>query len=217
MLFFDTKASLRDRRFQALEPAAVLTLIMLYIWWLRLGHHQQWALAIYSLILLSHYGHGESPHDLGFRAANFRACFTAFSPALLFAALLLLATGILLQTLRVLDLERAVIGFLSYCLWGLFQQYLLNAYFVNRLLPVSANATQAAALGAACFACAHIPNWFLMIVTFAGGYCCARIWIRYRNLYFLGIAHGAIGSMLYLAVPDAISHHLSVGPGWFAH
>jgi len=56
-----------------------------------------------------------------------------------------------------------------------------------------------------------------MLVGFATGYCCARIWIRYRNLYFLGIAHGAIGSMLYLVVPDAISHHLVVGPGWFGH
>jgi hypothetical protein len=199
-----------------LEPAALFLMIMLYIWWLR-SPHSHWVFVLFGLVLLSHYGHGESPRELGFRKANFQACCKMFSPALLFTALLLLAAGILLQTLRDLDLDRAVIGFLSYCTWGLFQQYLLNAYFVNRLLAVSSSATQAATLGAACFACAHTPNWFLMIVAFAAGYCCARIWIRYRNLYFLGIAHGAIGSMLYLVVPDAISHHLVVGPGWFGH
>ena len=100
----------------------------------------------------------------------------------------------LAHTLRELDMERAIIGFLSYCTWGLFQQYLLNAFFVNRMLPVSSSAHQAAALGAACFAGAHAPNWFLMLVGLATGYCCARVWIQYRNLYFLGIAHGAIGS-----------------------
>jgi hypothetical protein len=216
MLFFDAKISARDHRWLMLEPAAVFLLIMLYIWWLRAGH-QSWAMAIFGLILLSHYWHGESLRELGFQALNFRDCFAAFSPALVFVSLALLATGILAQTLRGLDLERAVVGFLSYCTWGLFQQYLLNAYFVNRLLPVSSGAPQAAALGAGCFACAHTPNLFLMLVGFVMGYCAARVWIRYRNLYFLGIAHGAIGSMIYLVVPDAISHHLYVGPGWFAH
>jgi hypothetical protein len=215
MLFFDTRISLRDRRLLWLEPAAVFTMIMLYIWWLRRGH-QSWApFAIFALILLSHHLHDESAEDLGFRATNFRACFKAFLPALTFFSMLALAAGMLLHTLRILDMERAIIGFLSYCTWGLFQQYLLNAFFVNRMLPISSSPHQAALLGAACFAGAHTPNWFLMAVGMLTGYCCGRIWIQYRNLYFLGIAHGAIGSMLYLVVPDTISHHLVVGPGWF--
>jgi membrane protease YdiL (CAAX protease family) len=216
MLFFDTKAARGNSYFLFMEPAMVLLLIMLYIWRLR-GVNQGWAMVIFSLLLLSHFWRGESPRELGFRTENFRACFAAFSPALLFLTLLLLAAGILLQTLRVLDLERSIIGFLSYCTWGLFQQYILNAYFVNRLLPAASSTSQAALIGAACFSCAHTPNWFLMLVGFVCAYCCARIWIRYRNLYFLGIAHGAIGSMLYLVVPDSVSHHLTVGPGWFLH
>jgi hypothetical protein len=216
MLFFDTKAAHRDARWLAMEPAALFLMIMLYIWWLRAGH-SYWVFVLFGLVVLSHHWHGESARDLGFRRTNLRTCFQEFSPALLFIALFLLGIGILLQTLRELDLERAIVGFISYCTWGLFQQYVLNAYFVNRWMAVSSNATQAALLGAGCFACAHAPNWFLMLVGFVAGYCCARIWIRYRNLYFLGIAHGAIGSMLYLVIPDAISHHLVVGPGWFAH
>ena len=44
----------------------------------------------------------------------------------------------------------------------------------------------------------------------------SRIYLRYRNLYFLGMAHGVVGFLLYLVVPDTISHHLSVGPKWFS-
>ena len=216
MLFFDAKVSLRDQRLLLLlEPAVMFALIMLYIWRLRVAHQPWAALAIFCMMLMSHYRRGESPGDLGFCKSNFRACVRVFSPALLFISLTLLAAGILVQTLRGLELERAVLGFMAYCVWGLFQQYLLNAYFVNRLLAGSANPAHAATLGAACFSCAHAPNWFLMIVGFAAGYCAARVWIRYRNLWFLGLAHGAIGLMLYLVVPDSISHHLAVGPGWF--
>src|SRR5205823_492214 len=111
--------------------------IMLYIWWMRPGH-QSWAFVIFTLVLLSHYWHGESRQDLGFRTANFRTCFARFLPALAFITLLLLATGILLHTLRLLDMERAIIGFLSYCTWGLFQQYLLNGFFVNRMQTIAA-------------------------------------------------------------------------------
>jgi membrane protease YdiL (CAAX protease family) len=70
-------------------------------------------------------------------------------------------------------------------------------------------------IAAALFASAHTPNWFLMATTLLLGYCCALIYQRHKNLYFLGIAHGTVGFLLYLVVPDSISHHLNVGPGWF--
>lgn len=54
-----------------------------------------------------------------------------------------------------------------------------------------------------------------MAVTLLLGYCCAIVYRRYKNLYFLGLAHGTVGFLLYLVVPDSISHHLNVGPGWF--
>src|ERR1044071_7445815 len=113
MLFFDTKIPLRNPRLLALEPAALFLMIMLYIWWLRAGH-SYWVFVLFGFVLLSHYGHRESPRDLGFRRANFRACVEVFSPALIFIALLLLSIGILLQSLREMDLERAIIGFISY-------------------------------------------------------------------------------------------------------
>jgi len=216
MLFFDAKASLRHPAVLLVEPVAIFLSIVLYIWWLRF-EHPSFAFVILAIVVLSHIWHGEAPHDLGFRRENFAACLAIFWPALLFTVLTLLSFGILLQTMRETDLERAVVGFFSYCVWGLFQQYLLNGYFVNRLAAASSSARGTAMMAGTMFAGAHTPNWFLMIVAFAAGYCCARVYLRFRNLYFLGLAHGTIGSLLFLVVPDWVSHHLCVGPGWFGH
>jgi len=38
--------------------------------------------------------------------------------------------------------------------------------------------------------------------------------MRYRNIYFLGLAHAVIGAVLFVAIPDSISH-LTVAPGFF--
>src|SRR5260370_31331393 len=124
MLFFDTKVSLRDQRFLLVEPALMFALIMLYIWRLRMGH-QPCALVIFCLMLVSHYRHGESARDLGFRAANFRACFSIFSPALLFVSLLLLAAGNVLEPMRSPCLGRRGLGFPSDFLFGMVPQLLL--------------------------------------------------------------------------------------------
>lgn len=70
-------------------------------------------------------------------------------------------------------------------------------------------------IAATLFAGTHLPNWFLMLVTFAAGYCSTKIYMKYRNMYFLGLAHGLIGTVLFVVIPDSISHHLTVGPGFF--
>ena len=136
------------------------------------------------------------------------------APALGLLALLLLAFGVLLQTRRNMTIDQGMLCFLAYCPWGLFQQYLLNGYFVNRLLAVS-SARNVPLIAAALFSGTHLPNWFLMLVTFALGYYSTKIYLKYRNVYFLGLAHGAIGTLLFVVVPDSISHHLAVGPGFF--
>jgi len=136
------------------------------------------------------------------------------APALLLIALSLIAMGVLLQTVRPISLEYGLMCLLAYCPWGIFQQYLLNGYIANRLLAVSP-ARHVPLMSAALFAGAHLPNWFLMLVTFVAGYYSTKLFLRYRNLYFLGLAHAVIGTLLFVVIPDSISHHLTVGPGFF--
>ncbi|MGB9458438.1 MAG: CPBP family glutamic-type intramembrane protease [Bryobacteraceae bacterium] len=203
------------RKLAILEPMVVFGLILAYIWSLRYHYPAAWA-PILALPLVSHWCRGEGVGAIGFRVQNLAECLRRFAPALAFLALTLLAAGLLLDTVRRVPLDRAALTWAIYLPWGLFQQYLLNGYCLKRLeivLPGRGAAVAAAAL----FSAVHAPNWFLMPVTLLAGYVAARLYSSYRNLYFLGLAHGTLGVLLFLVVPDSISHHLVVGPGWFAH
>jgi hypothetical protein len=201
------------RRRGMLEPLAVFFLIMAYIWDLRYTFPVFW-LAIIGFMLASHWVHDEEAVALGFQARNFRKCVEDFAPGIILLALLLLGFGQLLATIRPIGYDRAMLAWAGYLPWGLLQQYTFNGYFLNRLNR-AVSPRQAPILSAALFSGVHLPNWFLMAVTLLLGYCSARIYSRYRNLYFLGVAHGTLGVLLYLVVPDSVSHHLVVGPGWF--
>jgi|SRR5271157_546630 len=201
------------RRLAILEPVSIFAIIMAYIWWLRFPHPGLW-LAILGLMLLSHAVHRENAGGLGFRLANLGECLREFAPALAFFALLMLAGGLLFQTTRTVSFDHAVLSWVAYLPWGVLQQYIMNGYFLTRFDAVLSRRA-APLLAAAFFSGAHIPNWFLMAVTLLLGYGCALLYRRYKNLYFLGLAHGTVGFLLYLVVPDSITHHLNVGPGWF--
>jgi hypothetical protein len=203
----------RKQKLIAAEAAAGFALIMLYIWRLRFTAPRAW-IFILGFFILSHILRGERTAGLGLRWDNFRECVEAMAPALLLLALSLIACGVLLETMRPISLEYGFICLLAYCPWGIFQQYLLNGYIANRLAAV-VSARRVPLMAATLFAGAHLPNWFLMVVTFAMGYYSAKIFMRYRNIYFLGLAHAVIGTALFVVIPDSISHHLTVGPGFF--
>jgi hypothetical protein len=202
------------RRRAILEPLGVFLLIMDYIWAIRFTHPLFWVVIV-ALILASHWVHREPASALGFHSINLRKCIQDFAPGVILLGLLLVGLGQLLATIRPLDFDRAMLAWCGYLPWGLFQQYVLNGYFLNRLERVVPRRS-AWMLSAALFSGVHLPNWFLMAVTLLLGYCSTRIYSRYRNLYFLGGAHGTLGFLLYLVIPDSLSHHLVVGPTWFA-
>jgi hypothetical protein len=196
-----------------LEPLGVFAMIVAYIWRWRYRHPLSW-IVILGFVLVSHALRRETPASLGFRVANLKSALGAIAPAVLTVALVLLAIGAIFHTIRPVELKSACSSLALYCVWGLFQQYLLNGYFLNRFVKVSP--AYAPLIAAIAFSGIHTPNWFLIIVTLFAGFACAKIYLKFRNLYVLGLAHGVIGFLLYLCVPDTISHHLYVGPKWFA-
>jgi membrane protease YdiL (CAAX protease family) len=64
------------------------------------------------------------------------------------------------------------------------------------------------------FAIAHIPNPVLTVATFIWGFCCCLLFLRYRNVYTIGIAHGILGICFAITVPDRFHHHMRVGLGY---
>jgi hypothetical protein len=203
------------RKIAILEPSALFVLIMAYIWSLRFTHHGVW-IEIVGLMWLSHWVHRETAGGLGFHTGNLRRCLEEYAPMLVFLGLLMVASGNLAGTTRRIGVPEAALAWAAYLPWGLVQQYVLNGYFLNRFSTVLSSRS-APVISAVLFSGAHTPNWFLMTVTLLGGYCSARIYRSHNNLYFLAVAHASIGFLLYLVVPDSISHHLIVGPGWFSH
>jgi len=196
-----------------LEPLLMFGLIMTYIWKLRFIHPTLW-LAIPALLFVSHLLHHESARALGFELRGLPALLKKFAPFLILIAAALLSTAALFHTLRPIGFRGALFALAPYLPWGLAQQYVLNGYFLNRLdaaLPRPAASLFAALL----FSAAHAPNPFLMAVTFPLALCATLIYRRTHNLYLLGIAHAIVGLLLFLVIPDSVSHHLRVGPGWF--
>lgn len=104
----------------------------------------------------------------------------------------------------------------GYVLWTLYQQFLLNDYFMPRLTRL-ANESAAVGLSAVLFALAHLPNLWLTGATLVWGAISCSLFRRYRNLYALGLAQGLLGLCFAICVPDALHHHLRVGLGYLRY
>jgi membrane protease YdiL (CAAX protease family) len=111
--------------------------------------------------------------------------------------------------LYALDLEH--IG--GYLLWTLYQQFLLQDYFMPRLTRILSS-DAAIAIAAVLFAVAHLPNLSLALATLVWGAVSCLLFRRYGNLYALGIAQGLLGLTFAICVPNALHHHMRVGLGY---
>jgi membrane protease YdiL (CAAX protease family) len=110
----------------------------------------------------------------------------------------------------------------GYVLWTIYQQFLLQDYFMARLLRLlsrgeRSNDTGAIAVVAVLFAAAHLPNLTLTLATLAWGAVSCALFRRHRNLWMLGLAQGMLGLCFAVCVPDALHHHLRVGLGYLRY
>jgi membrane protease YdiL (CAAX protease family) len=102
----------------------------------------------------------------------------------------------------------------GYVLWTIYQQFLLQDYFMPRLLRLLPGPALSVAVTAMLFALAHLPNLSLAAATLAWGLISCLLFRRYHNLWALGLAQGLLGLCFAVCVPDALSHHLRVGLGY---
>ena len=105
----------------------------------------------------------------------------------------------------------------GYVLWTLYQQFLLNDYFMPRLTRLLGSESAAVGLAAVLFAMAHLPNLSLTAATLVWGAISCALFRRYHNLYALGLAQGLLGLCFAICVPDALHHHLRVGLGYLRY
>jgi hypothetical protein len=105
----------------------------------------------------------------------------------------------------------------GYVLWTIYQQFLLNDYFMPRLVRLVGKETTAVGVAAVLFAAAHLPNVWLTVATLVWGAVSCGLFLRYRNVYALGLAQGLLGLCFAVCIPDAIHHHLRVGLGYLRY
>lgn len=105
----------------------------------------------------------------------------------------------------------------GYVVWAFMQQFILQGYFLLRLMRVVPNKTTAILLAAAMFSSAHLPNPLLTIATLLWGVAACALFLRYRNLYLLGAVHAVFGLCIAFTIPNAIHHHMRVGLGYLRY
>ena len=104
----------------------------------------------------------------------------------------------------------------GYVLWTVYQQFLLQDFFMPRLTRVLTS-DAAIAVGAVLFSVAHLPNPSLTVATLAWGAVSSLLFRRYRSLYIVGLAQGLLGLCFAVCVPNAMHHHMRVGLGYLRY
>jgi hypothetical protein len=201
--------------FTALEVTLLYAGILGYIWRWQYSCPRAW-IALLAVILVSHVLHRDTLRGLGVIWTELRASARLVLPVALIIYLPLLLYGFARHSLVLLRPNWQSLGpALGYGSWCVFQQYLTQSYFHNRLMLIIRNRHLSSALIGIMFSAAHIPNPLLMIVTLIAGFLFAEIFARHRNIWPLALVQ-AVGGLLLAAVsPDALIHHMRVGPGYF--
>lgn len=101
----------------------------------------------------------------------------------------------------------------QYVVWALAQEFILQGIFLVRLESLLGS-RRAVLAAAALFAIAHIPSPLLTTLSFLGGILFCELFRRFRNLYSLGLIHGALGLTIAASLPDRWLHHMRVGVGY---
>jgi len=102
----------------------------------------------------------------------------------------------------------------GYLLWAFEQQFILQDYFLLRLLRILPRQSLAIIMAAVLFSAAHVPSVVLTVTTLVWGIVSCSLFLRYRDLYSVGLVHGILGLCVAISVPDAVTHHMMVGLGY---
>lgn len=87
-----------------------------------------------------------------------------------------------------------------YPAWGLVQQFLVQGLFARHLASAPGplgSPWMVTPVSAALFGAVHVPSWALVAGTTALGTAFTPLYLRHRNLWPLGLYHGALGALYY--------------------
>ena len=196
------------------EVVVVTGSVLVLIWLVQPSGTPGMDLAFRVLIvggmLVSNVLHRDSFERLGIRFDNLARAARVILPPTAIAAGVVVALGLILSSPR-LSLQRLLLNFGYYILWGFAQQYALQGFILLRLLDggLTRRAPQAAA---ALFALVHFPNPGLVVMTFSAGWMWCALFRREPNILILAVSHAFLAVVADTMLPAAVIGGYHLGP-----
>ena len=171
-----------------------------------------------ALMLLSHRVRGESAREIGWRLDNFAEAARLLLPPMLAVSALLVGLGWYAGTLDFGRWEggQSILGVPGLSLvWGVLQQYALQGFINRRAQVALGRGALSVLLVGLLFALFHLPNFWLMFATLAGGLLWAYVYQRAPNILAVGLSHSLMTWVMISSVPAGALHNLRVGFKYF--
>jgi hypothetical protein len=206
----------RSKRRDLIELTVAYGLILVVIWTPRPWQKYFWMLAVASIAIITCISF-DGLKAMGLRRENFFRSLWIVGAALA-ASALAVTLAMRLHTLQVQpSLLAYVRTYWGYAIWTFVQEFLLQCFFLSRLRRLLPNAQVAALAAATIFALAHLPSPILTTVTLFWGFAACLLFLRYRNLYTLAMAHAILGITVAITIPGPVDRNMRVGLGYLTY
>ncbi|MBN2274863.1 MAG: CPBP family intramembrane metalloprotease [Bacteroidales bacterium] len=93
--------------------------------------------------------------------------------------------------------------FLSYPVWGVMQQFMMLGLLAGNLISIKKTklkSVQVIFITSLIFSIVHYPDLSLMMFTFLMQLVFTAVYLKWRNLWALGLAHGWIATFLLFII-----------------
>ena len=187
-----------------LEVSAVLATGVVHLVFIELFQAKAWFIGLAILcwaiyIAIRVHNDDSALGYWGFRSVNLKKTSIASSTvaAIAVLAMIPISKGRLFFHWHMLPL------LMLYPIWGVIQQFLVQAMVVNNLATISNRISfrwMVTILAAGLFGLVHIPDLKLMAATFCLGLAFTPVYLSWRNLWPLGVYHGWLGVLYYFWV-----------------
>ena len=208
-------ATARKRR-DRIQLSVAYGLILLALW-TPLPWQNLVSLAALAWVILATGDSFDGWSAMGLTGTGFRCSLWVAGAALLLAEAAVLVAA-RLQTLHVSAFPNLFVQrYWGYVIWAFLQEFLLLDFFLLRLLRLLPGRTAAVIAATGLFTIAHLPNPILTVLTLLWGLASCRLFLHYRNLYTLVMAHAILGIGIAVTVPGPVVHNMRVGLGYLTY
>jgi hypothetical protein len=201
------------RRRAILELVLAYTLILLVLWTPHSIQRIFYIAAVIALAAILAFSF-QGPRALGIRRTNLARSLWIALTALILAAIIILIAAHMHTLHAPHSASRFIARYWGYALWAFVQQILLQDIFLRRLLILLPSPRLAPLAAATLFALAHLPNPILVPLTLVWGFISCLLFLHYRNIIPLAIAHAVLGITLAIAIPSPLIRNMRVGLGF---